>query len=205
VEVSVIKGVIFDYGGTLTRDGSFKPVYKRLAEKLGKDVEYVRTLMKHGVGKFLRGQISEDEFWKILEAEHGSPIGAEDRNVWVSWAELEPDPLMVDLVARLRSDGYKLAVLSNATQPSAEIIRNHGGYEGFDEVVLSCEIGYAKPEIEMYKKVLDMLGLEAQECLFVDDQQRILDPAIELGMQTVLATEPAGTVEAVEAALGVKV
>jgi putative hydrolase of the HAD superfamily len=205
VEVSVIKGVIFDYGGTLTRDGSFKPVYERLAEKLGKDVEYVRTLMKHGVGKFLRGQISEDEFWKILEAEHGSPIGAEDRNVWVSWAELEPDPLMVDLVARLRSDGYKLAVLSNATQPSAEIIRNHGGYEGFDEVVLSCEIGYAKPEIEMYKQVLDMLGLEAQECLFVDDQQRILDPAIELGMQTVLATEPAGTVEAVEAALGVKV
>ncbi len=57
----------------------------------------------------------------------------------------------------------------------------------FDAVVISDRVGMRKPEPEIYLLTAARLGLPPQECLFVDDTERNLPSAADLGMGTVYA------------------
>ena len=50
-----------------------------------------------------------------------------------------------------------------------------------------------KPDTEIYTAMLDLIQLDAADCVFVDDTPHNLPPAEQLGMTVVLATSPAGT------------
>ncbi|HMH70396.1 MAG TPA: HAD-IA family hydrolase, partial [Candidatus Saccharimonadales bacterium] len=64
-----------------------------------------------------------------------------------------------------------------------------GGYDRFDFHVKSCEVGYAKPELEIYEIAMKHLkGLKPEEVVFTDDRERFLVPARAMGMQAILAT-----------------
>ncbi len=54
-----------------------------------------------------------------------------------------------------------------------------------DAVVLSCEIGCAKPSSAIYRSALDRLGVEAARAVFVDDQAAYCSAAAALGMRSV--------------------
>ncbi|MFE5585479.1 hypothetical protein [Kitasatospora sp. NPDC056531] len=51
--------------------------------------------------------------------------------------------------------------------------------------------------------MLDALDLPADECVFVDDTERYLPPAAELGFATVHAKDPGQTISELEGLLGV--
>jgi len=56
----------------------------------------------------------------------------------------------------------------------------------FDAEVISCHVGMAKPDPEIFLKCLDMLGLPAEHCLFVGDGgSNELAAAKGVGMKTV--------------------
>ncbi len=65
-----------------------------------------------------------------------------------------------------------------------------------DELVLSCEVGAAKPDPAIFETALESLGVRAEEALFVDDQRAFCDGAAALGIHAVLIdrTGRAGTV-----------
>ncbi|MFF7051757.1 HAD-IA family hydrolase [Streptomyces griseorubiginosus] len=73
----------------------------------------------------------------------------------------------------------------------------------YDALVLSQEHGTRKPEPGIFRIVLDELGLTAGECVFVDDTEQYLAPAAALRFATVHAVEPARTVAATDALLGI--
>jgi HAD superfamily hydrolase (TIGR01509 family) len=81
---------------------------------------------------------------------------------------------------------------------SADQVRAAGLYEGFDPVLLSCEIHLAKPDPAVYEYALKALGLPGNEVLFIDDQQRFMPPE-HFGMATVLAVSPQQIVDDVTA------
>ncbi|HET8709667.1 MAG TPA: HAD-IA family hydrolase, partial [Candidatus Saccharimonadales bacterium] len=65
-------------------------------------------------------------------------------------------------------------------------IRDHGVYDEFDFAILSAEIGVGKPDEAMYQDALDMLpNVKPDEIIFIDDQERFLEPAKNLGMHVV--------------------
>lgn len=92
---------------------------------------------------------------------------------------------MLSLIKELKCNDFKVAVLSNVIKPTYDIVNEAGYYDLFDEVIASCKVGYAKPEEEIYKIALDRLSVDAEESIFVDDKQRCLGPAKNLGFQTV--------------------
>jgi HAD superfamily hydrolase (TIGR01509 family) len=55
-----------------------------------------------------------------------------------------------------------------------------------DAVVLSFEVGAAKPDAAIYRAALDQLGSEPGVAAFVDDQSVYCDGAAALGMRTYL-------------------
>ena len=52
-----------------------------------------------------------------------------------------------------------------------------------------------KPALPGYLRLLEALGVEGENCLFVEDSARNLRPAKELGMVTVLVDPPDGDVD----------
>ncbi len=72
----------------------------------------------------------------------------------------------------------------------------------FDPCILSCKVGFAKPEPEIYQQLLDALPhIKPSEMLYIDDQGLCLEPARVLGMHVVLADSMEQTIEDINAVL----
>ncbi|XBG91786.1 HAD-IA family hydrolase [Enterococcus cecorum] len=55
--------------------------------------------------------------------------------------------------------------------------------EILDGKVLSYEVEMVKPDVAIYQYLLDKYGLEAQNCVFLDDIKGNIEAAQSLGMQ----------------------
>jgi HAD superfamily hydrolase (TIGR01509 family) len=56
----------------------------------------------------------------------------------------------------------------------------------FDAVVASGDVGYAKPQAQIYQIMADSLAVRLDECLFTDDRQEYCDGATAVGMKAIL-------------------
>ncbi|KUL43841.1 haloacid dehalogenase [Streptomyces sp. NRRL F-4489] len=120
------------------------------------------------------------------------------------WAGVRPAMGMIALAEAARSAGYVVAMLSNSFgldpyDPYAHI----GVWELFDVAVISERERVAKPDPVIYQRVLERMGLSADECVFADDRRENLAPAASLGMRTVPVTSPDDAVVVLSEILGV--
>jgi epoxide hydrolase-like predicted phosphatase len=109
----------------------------------------------------------------------------------------------VEMVRRLRP-GYKLSVLSNADGTLRGRLAVEGLDALFDDIVVSAEVGMAKPEPAVFRLAVERLGLEPTECVFVDDWDANVEAARGVGLLAVLHRADKGDdLRAQLAALGV--
>jgi len=95
----------------------------------------------------------------------------------------------IDTLAKLKRGGKLLGLISNAD------INEIAGWEDsplrryFNSVVFSCNVGYVKPEKEIYEIALRELGVRAEDVLYVGDggSDELLG-ARKARMKTVLTT-----------------
>ncbi|HET7873988.1 MAG TPA: HAD family phosphatase [Methylomirabilota bacterium] len=82
---------------------------------------------------------------------------------------------------------YRLSVLSNADISLRERLeRDLGVHHCFDDIIVSAEVGMAKPEPGIFTLAAGRLGLPPEECVFVDDWDLNLEAARAVGMEVVL-------------------
>ena len=70
----------------------------------------------------------------------------------------------------LRSQGILIALVSNCADTTRGLLEYLGVIPLVDAVVLSCEVGSAKPSPEIYVTALTDLGVAAADAVFIDDQ-----------------------------------
>lgn len=89
-------------------------------------------------------------------------------------------------ITRLKDRGFKVYGLTNW---SAELFpRTENDYPAFnllDGMVISGAEKLLKPEKEIYLRLLDRYGLQAGECIFIDDNPANVEGARELGIHSV--------------------
>ncbi|MBN1584867.1 HAD-IA family hydrolase [Candidatus Uhrbacteria bacterium] len=85
---------------------------------------------------------------------------------------------------RLRRSGLVLVAVSNVCPGQEEGMRRIGALAPFDHLVMSYREGIVKPSTELMVRALDRAGAAAEEAVFIDDTEKNLDPAIELGIRT---------------------
>ncbi len=91
----------------------------------------------------------------------------------------------VPFLTALRDRGVRTAFVSNCAENTRPLLEAIGLAGLVDVLVLSCEVGVAKPDREIYEAALRQLGAEAAETLFVDDQRAFCDGATALGVRSV--------------------
>jgi putative hydrolase of the HAD superfamily len=112
-------------------------------------------------------------------------------------ADLRPDPVMLDAVARLRAAGVRVAILSNSW--GSDYFDPYAPWDLLsraDVVMISDQIGMRKPDPGIFDLAVDRLGVPAEACVFVDDIAAYLGPARERGMTVIHHADSAATVRA---------
>ena len=89
------------------------------------------------------------------------------------------------LAARFRAAGDRTAFLSSSgPEVMARVRADHPLEARLDAVVISCEVGLAKPDPRIFRLCLERLGLSAGAALFVDDRTDNVAAAARVGLQT---------------------
>ena len=86
----------------------------------------------------------------------------------------------------LRARGLRTAIVSNCDHSTRPIVDELGLEREADAVVLSFEVGVAKPDAGIYQAALDALGARPEEAVFVDDQAAYCDGAEAIGIRSFL-------------------
>ena len=100
---------------------------------------------------------------------------------------LAPDPLLGAMLATLQQ---RKAIFTNGSATHAERVLDCLGVRSHFPWIFSLEsVAYVpKPHHAAFETVLARLGVDAAECLFVDDRTDNLATARALGMRTILVT-----------------
>ncbi|MGW5652681.1 HAD-IA family hydrolase [Streptomyces humi] len=199
------KGLVLDFGGVLTTP--LLPAALAFEKRAGLAEGALLTgiyLNPEGVRlteDLERGALTQTQWNEAA----GRLLGVEPDNLMGRvFADLRPQPAVIAAAAAARRAGVRVGILSNTVGLTPWNLYDGYGLDTlYDAVVLSEVHGVRKPEPEIFRLVLRELGLSAGECVFVDDTEHYLPPAAELGFATVHATDPARTVAALEALLGI--
>ena len=88
-------------------------------------------------------------------------------------------------LAALVDKGYKLGIIANQKLGTKERLDSWGLRQYFDVIATSAEIGYAKPDKEIFEKAFELAKCTAAESMMVGDRlDNDIIPAKSLGMKT---------------------
>lgn len=175
------RGVLIDVGGVLVRE--YLPAAAAAwGRRLGlTPTAFMAALYEGNDSGVLIGRVSEDAWWETVRgrlrtepdviAELRRDLAARE-----SW-----DEELVTCLRGLRKQGVRTAVVSNTWPGLRERMSDGGLTDVADRLVLSCEVGCAKPDRRIYEIALRLLAVEPARALFIDDTSGNVAAARALG------------------------
>jgi putative hydrolase of the HAD superfamily len=164
-----MKNFLFDIGNVLV-DFNFQLLLDRISFESGKPSLSltVRDLEMHESVE--KGLVTDEEFVRYLNASKGLSWTLEKYiGIWAEMYTVNPVGRALFLDAQDR--GIPVYTLSNIAGHHIDAIEMNepGFFDGADGLFLSYQMGVRKPDPEIYRRVLDELGAEGDDCLFLDD------------------------------------
>ncbi|HEY5441906.1 MAG TPA: HAD family phosphatase [Candidatus Saccharimonadales bacterium] len=170
------KAIIFDCFGVLTTEAwlPFKAKY------FGHDPEVFKQASQLS-WQANGGEISYEEFMrgiaKLAGITPAEAVKAIERNV--------PDEGLFAYIDELKQY-YKLGLLSNMADDRLARIFTPKQLRHFDIITLSFQTGFIKPERQAFAAAAEQLGVDADECIFIDDLAHNVVGAQQAGMMAIL-------------------
>lgn len=204
------RALLMDYGGVLTApvQDSFASFETALGLPAGRSFSVLREASRDAdggvIGALERGELDVADFDARLHqllVDAGYPVAEGTGLVEGLFAGMQPAGQLWAVAEEVRAQGVRTAVLSNSWGLSAYPVERLE--ETFDTLVLSGEVGLRKPDPRIYELASARVGVAPAACVFVDDLERNVAAAEQLGMQGIHHTgDDAATRAAVLDALG---
>jgi HAD superfamily hydrolase (TIGR01509 family) len=132
--------------------------------------------------EFDRGLRTIDQVAEAVAECCNDTLEAAKRKTMLSITYYDEIKATAELIAELKEKGYRVIILSNMSKEYIEYLRQKPVYRLIDEDLISCEVGFVKPERAMYELLLERFGLDASQTMFIDDRKHNVDAAAELGI-----------------------
>ena len=181
----MIKNVVLDMGNVLL---DFRPEYvmdQFCSSEEEKDV--IRRELFEGPEWPLgdRGDIKDKDRFDLVKVRVPEKYHEALKNCALHW-DICMDPLegAKEFCEKVKEKGYKVFVLSNASDLFYVYFPKFLPLDFFDGVFVSSDYLMLKPDVEIYKTFLDKYGLKGEECLFIDDRQDNIEGAGKAGLNT---------------------
>ena len=195
-DIKMIKAVIFDMFETLVTLFTGKTYFSEdIAQDLGIPLEDFRREWHATEKDRTLGRLSMEEGVSIALKKLG--IYSEENVNLICQKRLEaledtfsaiPEESIL-LLKTLHQKGIKTGLITNTFSDERALIRSSPLYPLFDIALISYEQGLSKPEQAIYQKMLDILNIRPEECLYIGDGgSRELYAAREIGMNALQCT-----------------
>jgi putative hydrolase of the HAD superfamily len=186
--MSNIKGIIFDFGEVISQPQDDNCLIKMVELLHLKDQADFYTVYRGYRNDYDRG-ISGSDYWTGianhygLEADAGIITALIEQDI-LSWTRVKPE--MVAFIASLKTQGYRLALLSNMPAEIGDYLNHKADWlRFFDHTVFSSDLKLIKPDAAIYRHCLARMGLKPEECLFIDDMERNVAAARNCGIAAI--------------------
>lgn len=182
-----IRNIVFDFGGVLI-DWNPRYLYRTYFND-DREMEYFLSNVCTGEwnAEHDRGR-TFDEGVRLLEErfpQYSEAIRLY-RDGWESMLNGE-FPGTVALLMKLKKLGYGIYGLTNWSAETFPIARSkYPVLHRFDGIVVSGQEKLIKPDPKIFGILLERYGLNAGECIFIDDSPANIETAARLGFNTVL-------------------
>jgi 2-haloacid dehalogenase len=193
MQQSRISAVVFDLGGVLI-DWDPRYLYRTLFDDEAAMEEFLATVTTQ---EWNRGQDAGRPWSEAVEELVEQHPDRRDliEAYWRRWPETLGDAIepTVTILDELRSTGMRLFALSNWSGETFPVARPRYPFlEWFDGIVISGDERVAKPDLRIFRILLDRYGLSARQALFIDDHAANVDAAAGLGFTAVRFVDAAG-------------
>ncbi len=185
------KTIVFDLGGVLL---DWNPRY--LYQKIFSDPDEMEYFLQEVCSPEWNAQMDETKSFQdgmdelVLKfPEYESQI----RAYFPRWVEMIKGELSgtVEILRELKEADYTLAALSNWSSETFPRVMDHYEFlSWFNPLVISGQIGYKKPDPEPFQILLHELGLNAEDCLFIDDMEKNIQEAKRQGFDVIHFSSP---------------
>ncbi|MBI1883009.1 MAG: HAD family phosphatase [Chlamydiae bacterium] len=179
-----LKAILFDIGNVILYFDNHR-VSQRLAKLTGKNEPGLFKLIfdLYAEKELDLGKTSPQDYFKEISRKTGLELGEETlKNIFSD--VFTENVKMANLIHFLKGR-LPLIGISNTNESHFEFIQEHFPIlNRLERIITSYEIGVKKPDPGIYFAALACVKARAQECLFIDDQQKNIIPAQFLGFQT---------------------
>lgn len=173
----MVKAIIFDYYGVLLED-ALNATISDVAEYDPDRAQRIAEIIENTSTTRIGVQYAQTQIANLLE------ISPEEYAHRLRSGQVK-NMRLLEYIKELRRT-YKIGILTNMAKDELPGIFTPAELEEcFDEIVLSGDTGFAKPQIEAYQIAADTLGLQPEECLMIDDLEVCCKGAQQAGMQAI--------------------
>jgi putative hydrolase of the HAD superfamily len=178
--------VVFDLGDVLLTCSTDELVSKLFADAETRARLHERVFAHPDWVEFDRGTLPRERAIKRAAQRTGLDVQALDDLFSALPDALVPDPDVLELAKALKAAGNRLFVLSNMHGLSlAHLEATYDLFALFEGRVVSCEVGFCKPEPMIYHEVIENFVLVPGETVLIDDLEVNLVAAAAQGMRTI--------------------
>ena len=178
-----IRAVFFDLGGVIVRT-EYQAPRQQLAERLGMEYDDLDRIVfgsETGIQAAI-GAITSQQHWESVmkrlkrSAEEMTAIREE------FFAGDIIDRQLLDFLRSLRGK-YQTGLISNAWSDLREYMTREKMIDAFDHIIISAEVGVAKPDPKIFQIALEQARVGPSEALFVDDFYVNIEGCEKVGMK----------------------
>lgn len=191
----MIKDIVFDFGGVLTTINTEQALQRFRHLGVNNPEEYINSYCQKGAFYELEnGDIDAEEFCNRLSVICDREITfTQAKHAWLGFLA-DVHTYLLEYLQTLRSR-YRLSVLSNTnpfiqswamTSEFTPCGRSLSDY--FDNLFFSYRLHCSKPDVNIYRKMLENGEMNASETLFVDDSAKNIEAAERVGIKTLLVS-----------------
>jgi FMN phosphatase YigB (HAD superfamily) len=183
-----IKVILYDLGNVILPFNNYQIAEKLSRSALRKEFQdpqklfsYLFDLQKGVINRFDAGRVSPREFFQSIKENLGLSLSF-DEFVPI-WTDIFVEDQEVSQVILSQKGRWRLGLLSN-TDPLHfnYILSKFPIVQAFDKWILSYEVGFKKPAVEIFQRAIAWASVNPQNILFIDDVKTHVDVAISLGM-----------------------
>lgn len=187
--MSSIKHIIFDFGGVLGADAN-SWVWKKdpdVLTKTGLSNDEIKDLFWQHWNTLKDGKEDLQAFFIDVAKHSKENVSTETlRQLYHRNITLHED--VFELVKELEKN-YKLYILANESLEGMQFkIDQFRLEEHFAEIFNSADLGLSKPDEQIFKTVIEKMNAPVESILFIDDQEKNVQAAQRVGIESILFT-----------------
>jgi putative hydrolase of the HAD superfamily len=186
-----IKYILFDVAGTLLHKPAFYTTLLPILNKYGYKITLPELKLKHKIASELLRfpDRTSKQFYSTFNEDLLFALGIVPNDEileeifsacsYLPWEKFDDTKILTDI-------DLPIGIISNFNTTLKEKLTGFFG-PVFKDILVSEELGIAKPEIAFYKKAIEQIGLPPQNILYVGDSLKLdIRPALQAGLKPLL-------------------